>query len=252
MIAGIVARVAVLARSVWSGLLRSHVFFCATVTFSLTREIVSLSAHSVAYAQWFYTEMQWPMAVVKALAVLEAFWRIAGHFRKIRGFGWILLGVLAIISAVVSGMVGLLRVNWHGPLSAAIVVGMYTDVALLVVAILTLAFFSQFRGVPIRPNAIHHLALLTLWFGSYFLGIFIAQISAGTSRFTSNVVIDTGALAALSWWTLAMTRDGEKLPFPPGPEISREEFEASEAAHQQAGERIKKAGSQALRKVFRP
>lgn len=247
--ASIAARIAVVVRGVFGGLLRAYPFFFATVLLSLARALVSV-ATPLAYYRWFLGETQWPLAVLEAAAVLEAFWGVAAHFRKIRGFGWILVGVIAAISALASALVGILRATWHDPLNGMLLFGMYVYVALLVAALLSLGFFSQFRAVPIRPNSTLHLTVIALWFGLYFLGNFIGQVSRGTSRFLPNMIITAGATLALFWWAAAMNRDGQKLP-EPATAMSVEQFEASEAEYRRKGDRIRRAGAQAFRRMFR-
>ena len=85
---------------------------------------------------------------------------------------------------------------WTGPFSGVVLVSMYSYVGLLATVLLSFAFFLQFKDVPIRPNAFHHLMLLGLFFGSYFLAFFIAEVSQGGHRFLANLLINAGATIA--------------------------------------------------------
>jgi hypothetical protein len=117
---------------------------------------------------------------------------------------------------------------------------------------LSLAFFRQFSGVPVRPNATRHLLALAILFGSFFVGNFLGQTSHGHWRFLANLVIDTGTIAAFGWWALRTTTAGERLPFSKAPALSMEEFAAAEANEEQAARQIRRASSEALSKVLRP
>ncbi len=251
MAVGSVAKIAVLWRAISSRLVRRHVLFCGMVTLSLARSILGWNGSLHPY-QEFWSVTQWPMAVMEACAALEAFWLVADHFRNIRGFGVALLGVITIVAATVAAGVGTLRTYWNGALSGAVLFNQYTYCGLLVVTLLSLAFFWQFSGVPIRPNATRHLLALAILFGSLFVGNFLAQSSHGEWRFMSNLVITAGTIAAYSWWAIRITADGERLPFPPSPPMSKDEFASAEATDEKAAREIRRASERALSKVLRP
>src|SRR5579862_8475589 len=97
--AGIAARIAALLRAVSSRVLASHVCFCAMTLLSLALAAVS-AAHNLGLYRSFYNATLWPLAILEAAALVEAFWIMARHFRNIRGFGWALAGVIAGISVI--------------------------------------------------------------------------------------------------------------------------------------------------------
>jgi hypothetical protein len=164
----------------------------------------------------------------------------------------ILLAVMVGIAATVAAGVGLLRAHWNGPLRGALLFDQYTQLGLLVITLLSVAFFWQFSDVPIRPNATLHLLALAVLFGSNFVGNFLAQASHGQWRFLPNLVIGAGTIAAFSWWAIRTTSAGELLPFPQAAPLSMQEFTAAEAADEQAAREISRASAKALRKVLRP
>ena len=247
---GIAVKLAVLWRCISCRLVARYVWFFGMVTLSL-QSVLSLNGHLHPYLE-FWTATQWPVAILEAGAAVEAFWLVAAHFRNIRGFGWILLGVMMSVAATVAAGVGLLRAHWNSPLRGALLFGQYTYLALLVITLLSVVFFWQFSGVPIRPNATRHLLALAVLFGSNFVGSFLAQASHGEWRFLSNLVILVGTVAAYSWWAIRTTSAGELLPFPKASPLSMQEFTAAEAADEQAAREISRVSAKALRKVLRP
>jgi hypothetical protein len=120
----------------------------------------------------------------------------------------------------------------------------------LLTALLSVAFFRQFRKIPVRPNAILHLRVLGLIYGINSVGFFIGQMSRGQQGFLSGVVLTAGPSAAYLWWLIGMKRAGEALPFA-APIMSDEEYEAAEATHRQTLRGLKRAASEALKKLFR-
>jgi hypothetical protein len=247
---GIIARILVLIRYAMSGLFPVYPFFAALVLVSLARSAVAVMlVHS--YAR-FYQVTQWPIAILEALAVIEAFWLLARHFRKMRGFGWTVLGVIAAVSWLSIGAATFLRAGWNGPLTPLILFGMYTHIALLTAALLCLAFFKQFRDVPIRPNAKRHLFVLALFFATYFLATFVAQIVTQAWQSAPNFLISSGAILAFGRWVLVMNREGERLPFDARPEMSEAEFVAAEAQYERSGIDLQRAADEAMRKSLRP
>jgi hypothetical protein len=249
--AGIATRCATLVRCVHSGLLRSHAFFFAMATLSLARAIVSVTVNTRHYYA-FYEATQWPAALLEAAAVLEGFWLIAAHFRKIRGFGWALFTASAAIATLIAASVAVLRSNWNEAVTGLFLFSLYTHIVLLGTALLSVAFFRQFPEVPIRPNAIRHWQVLCLISGSYVLATFIMQITRGKSAFITNLLATAGTTIAYGWWALRINREGEELPFPPPPEMPPGDFDAAEAEHKQAGAKLKKAGDDAIGRVLRP
>jgi hypothetical protein len=248
---GAVAKAGALWRCISCRLATRIPFFFGMVSLSLVRSAVSLNRHEHPYLE-FWTALQWPMALLGAAAALEAFWRVAGHFRNIRGFGMILLGLMVSVAAAVAAGVGLMRAHWNGPLRGALLFDQYTQLGLLVIALLSVGFFLQFPGVPIRPNAILHLLALAVLFGSSFVGSFLGQASQGQWRFLTNFVIAGGVIVAYTWWAIRTTAAGELLPFPPAPPLSMKEFTETEAADEQATREISRESAKALRKVLRP
>jgi hypothetical protein len=247
---GAFAKLGVLWRCISCRLVTRYAFFCGMATLSLARS--ALVMNGLHPYQEFWTATQWPMALLGAGAAVEAFWRVAAHFRNIRGFGMILLGVMVSVAATVAVGVGLLRAHWNGPLRGALLFNQYTQLGLLVITLLSLAFVWQFSGVPIRPNAIRHLLALAVLFGSYFVGNFLGQASHGEWRFLPNLVINVGTVVAYGWWAIRTTAAGERLPFPKAPPLSMKEFAAAEAKDEQAAREISRVSAKALRKVFRP
>jgi hypothetical protein len=247
---GSVVKAIVLWRFIAAGIWKRHVCFCAMVALSLARSVITANGklHPI---EEFWRATTWPTTILQAAAAIEAFWGLARHFRGIRNFGWALLGVILIVAAAAAATLGLMKTHWNSPLRAPLLVDQYTSLWLVFTAMLSLAFFKQFPKVPVRPNAIHHLAALTALFASNFVGYSIGQLSHGELRFLTNLVIACGVLSAYTWWALKITRDGERLPFAVPSALTKQEFEAAEAAHRQSTRELKQAGSEALRRMFR-
>ena len=243
----IAARISVLARCAVSGLLRLYPLYAALVTLSVVRGVVSVTLPSRSYAT-FFNRTLWPLAILEAAAVLEAFWILARHFRRMRGFGWVLLGAVTAVSALSSLMVRLLRDNW-GAMSGVYLFGMYTHIGMLLAALLSFGFFHQFRGVPIRPNARRHMLLLCLLLGCYFAANLSGQILRGKQSVAPNLILNAGAILSSLCWAITMNREGEKLPFDPPPEMSGEDFDAEESRHRKSREQLKRASDEARRKL---
>lgn len=248
---GCVAKLGVLWRLVSCRLVARLPFFSAMVALSLAGSALSLTGHLHPYNE-FWTATRWPMAILEAGAALEAFWRVAEHFRNMRGFGMVLLGVMCGFAIAVAVAVGALRTYWNDPLSGALLFSQSTHLGLLVLTLLSAAFFWQFSGVPIRPNATRHLLALTVLFGSLFLGYFFGQASRGQWRFLTNLSINLGSDIAYTWWAIRTTRDGERLPFSKPQPLSIDEFAAAEAADERDAREIRRASAKALSKVLRP
>lgn len=210
---GVTAKLGVLWRSVSCRLVARYTWFCGMATLSLARSALALNGQLHPY-QEFWTATQWPMAILGAGAALEAFWRVAAHFRNTRGFGIILLSVIVSVAASVAAWVGLLRAHWNGPLRGALLFNQYTQLGLLVITLLSVAFVWQFSSVPIRPNARRDLLALAVLFGAYFVGNLLGQAGRGEWRFLPNLLINVGTVVAYSWWAIRTTSGGERLPFP--------------------------------------
>jgi len=247
---GVVSKMAVLWRCVTVRLVRRHVLFCTMVALSMVRSALALNGQLHPYAE-FWTASQWPMAILEAGAAVEAFWLVAAHFRKIRRFGMVLLGFIVCLAATVAYGVGLVRAHWNGPLRGAVLFGQYTHLGLLVVTLLSVIFFWQFRDVPVRPNASRHLLVLAALFGSYFIGNFLAQASHGQWRFLSNLVIASGTIVAYGWWALRTTAAGEVLPFAQAPPLSKSEYAAAKADDERTVHEINRVSVKALRRMLR-
>jgi len=248
---GMAAKLGVIWRLVSCRLAARYAWFCGMVTLSLARSALSLTGHAHPYLS-FWTATQWPLALLAAGAAIEAFWRVAEHFRNLRGFVAILLGVMVSVAVTVAAGVGLLRAHWNGPLRGALLFDQYTQLGLLVITLLSVAFFWQFPGVPIRPNATRQLLALAILFGSYFAGNFLGQAGRGEWRFLPNLVIATGTVVAYGWWAIRTTSAGELLPFPQPRPLSMPEFAAAEATDERAAQEISRASAKALRRVLRP
>ena len=247
---GSVGRFATLWRCVASGVLKRHVFFCALTTLVSVGSILGARGHLHPFYE-FWMATQWPIAALQAAAAIEAFWGLARHFRGIRNFGWMLLGVILSVAAVAAASVWFFRTRWDSPLRVPLLLDQYTGLWLVLTAFLSLAFFRQFPNVPVRPNAIRHLIALTILFGGNFIAYSISQLSRGQARFSTNLVIYCSAVVAYGWWVLKINRAGELLPFAPPPPMTNAEFDTAEAAHRQSARELKQAGSEALRRTFR-
>jgi hypothetical protein len=100
------------------------------------------------------------------------------------------------------------------------------ELALMIVAMLSLGFFRLVPAIPVRPNSIRHLLVLSSLFGSSFAGNFIVLVSLGQGVFTANLTIAVGMAVSYWWWALRMNRSGEVLPFAVPPMASLEQIEA--------------------------
>jgi hypothetical protein len=244
------ARIAVLWRCLASGVLKRHACFCALTVLSCVGSILASTGSLHPYRE-FWLATQWPIAALQAGAAIEAFWGLARHFRGIRNFAWALLGVILTVTGAAAASVSFLRARWDSPFEAPLLLDQFTGLWLVLTALLSLAFFKQFPKVPVRPNAIRHLAALSILFGANFIAYSMGQLSRGQWRFQTNFVIYCGAILANGWWALTINRDGERLPFAPPPPMTSQEFDAAEAAHRQSARELKQAGSEALRRTFR-
>ena len=243
----ILARLVALVQAVRTRLIQKYPFFCLLTIVSLSRGVVSVTAGGKYYSYFHAT--QWPVAVLEAAALIEAFWRVAANFRRIRGFAWALMAGLAGVSVLVAAGVGLIRANWNEPVRGAILFSMYTNVAMLITALLSIAFFRQFRRVPIPPNAIRHLAILSLLFASFFGPALLINITRGQYRYLPSFLTNGGITIACFWWVYAITREGENPPFEAQREMTSDEFDAAEARHRREASELKQASDTAVRKL---
>jgi len=246
---GSVAKIAVLWRCAAIGVFKRYFWFVAMVALALARSLIGSRHNPHPYTE-FWLATQWPTAGLQTAAAIEAFWILAGHFRGIRNFGWLLIGVILAISSAAAGAVSLLRPHWNNPLSGPLLLDQYVGLSLVLTALLSFAFFRQFPRIPIRPNAIRHLTALSVLFGSDFVGYSILPLSHGELKFLTSLVVATGGLVAYSFWAVSMNRAGEALPFPP-PMMSDKDYDASEQRHQRSARELRQAASEALRRMFR-
>jgi hypothetical protein len=246
---GLPVRIAVIYRCATGGQLKRYAFFCAMVTYALLGS-AALFVLSGAHYRSLWGNTRWLEGTLAAAAAIEAFWGVARHFRNIRGFGWVLIVIIIAVSAGAAEIVGIVRANWIGDMRTGLLVGQYVNVALSLTAILSIAFFRQFQKTPVRPNAILHLRVLGIIYGINAVGFFIAQISGGQQGFLSGAVLAASPTVTYLWWLTGMKPAGESLPFP-APNMSTEEYEASEAKHGRTLRDLKRAASEALKKLFR-
>ena len=240
-------RLAALVRIVANRMVSSHFFFFGMLCLSLARNVAFVFV-STAQVRTFFAGTAWPMTGLEIGAVVEAFWGVAKHFRRIRGFGWVLIAVILGTSGLASAAIGVLRANWEFALAGPILLGMYANVALLFAALLSFFFFRQFPSVPIRPNAVRHLLLLSLFLGAYSIAHLIGGISGVKYVFVPQLMLNLGPIVAFTWWTMIVNREGERLPFAPPSELTAEQFEASERHYREQQETLRQAGEEALRK----
>src|ERR1700733_2880157 len=99
----------------------------------------------------FWTATQGPLALLGAAAAIEAFWRLALHFRNVRAFGFVLLGGIPGVAAMATWIVAAMNSKWHGPLSGRLRFEECVELALMIVAMLSLGFFRLAPSIPVRP-----------------------------------------------------------------------------------------------------
>jgi hypothetical protein len=207
--------------------------FAVMIGFGAVRSVVLLAVGGWAGRPHPYTEIwratQGLALTLDAAVCVEAFWIVALHFRNVRIFGAALLGLIALIGAGLSyGLVAVWAGWWNTPLTTAAVLVQRVGLALVVTGLLTVAWFRQFPTVPIKPNAIRHLAILTLVFGSFFVSGFFAQSNDHTWLFVANLVIACGMVIPFAIWAVIMVPAGEVLPFPQPPILSTQEFDSAD------------------------
>src|SRR5215475_6097857 len=120
---------------------------------------------------WSATERL--MLLLEAAAAVEAFWILAVHFRKVRVYGSVLLGLMIGVSSVATWIIGRWRGNWQSPLNTLVLAAQSIAFGSLILVLLALFWFGQPLGFPIRPNAIRHGCILVVLFGTSFLGHFL-------------------------------------------------------------------------------
>jgi hypothetical protein len=250
---GILLRLAVIFRCLVRHQIWQYFFFCAMLIFiafgSALSQAQALHKISLAAYRTFYFNTRWVEAACISAGAVEAFWGLARHFRNIRGFGWALIAVIVSVSAAVAAFFEIYRPEWNGDMRAPALIGQFVNVALVLTALLSVAFFRQFRTTPVRPNAILHLRVLGLLFAFSSLGYFVGQASHGELPFTASLFLTAGPVVAYIWWLIGMKPAGDILPFAPHI-MSAEEYEASEAEHKKTADRLKQAGSEALGKTL--
>jgi hypothetical protein len=237
-------------RAIVDGLWRRYRCFFAMAAVGAMRGISTLSDHELTYRlYWFDT--QWPIVLLQAAAVIEAFWILADHFRGMYHFARRLLGTILSISALAAGIVGLMKAQFISPIRGAVLVDQYVGLWLLLTAIFCAIFFRQFSEYPIRPNAIRHLKVLTLIFGLNFLAnslLLISPTSDSAWRVASFSIFAISGSLSYFWWGMAMNKAGEILPFEP-PTMSDDDYDGPEAGHKRAALDLRRAGAKAFRKT---
>jgi hypothetical protein len=212
---GAVGQGASIWRLIHDNLYVRHAAFFGFTLVALTRSIASIVSHGHLHPYlevWHAT--QWPLALLGAAAAIEAFWRLALHFRNVRGFGFILLIGIIGVAAGSSWFVAALNSRWDGPLHGPLMFEESVECALTIVVLLSLAFFRMVPSIPIRPNSVRHVLILSFLYGTSFVGNFVGLASRGHGRFSANLIVTLG-LAITYWsWTIKMNRSGESLPFP--------------------------------------
>jgi hypothetical protein len=209
--------------------LRNAAFAGLTILTS-SRAVFSLASRGHVHPYFeFWRATMWPLALLGAAAAVEAFWRLALHFRNMRGFGSILLGVIIGVAVLAARIVTAMNSTWDGPVRGPLAFEECVEVALMIVAILSLGFFRSISSMPVRPNAVRHLMILSFLFGTSFFGNFIELVNPAHGAFVANVMITLGLAMSYWWWAIVMRRSGEILPFPIPPLTSAEEIEGLKA-----------------------
>jgi hypothetical protein len=185
---GLAAKIAVLARGVFKGLWRGRLLFLAMTALSVVVAIFAASGNLHPYFEIWKATVG-PLALLESGAAIEAFCGVARHFRNIRRFGLILMSIILAVSAAAAAIIFALPMRWQAPLSRAALISQYMELFLVLVTLMTFGFFRQFRKVPIRPNAVRHLLILSLLAGFFFAGRLIVYASAGHAVFASNLVV---------------------------------------------------------------
>ena len=234
------------ADSLW----RRYRCFLAMTVIGMMRNVSTLADHPFTYRQYWF-ETQWPIVLLQAAAVIEAFWILADHFRGMHHFARRLLGTILGISALAAALVGLMKTGYQNLIRGAVLVDQYVNLWLVLTAIFCAIFFRQFAEFPIRPNAIRHLKVLTFLFGMNFIGNTVLLFSHDSNdpfRTATFLIFAISAPIAYAWWAWVMNRDGEVLPFEP-PTMSDDDYDNTEGGHRRAARELKRAASKAFKKT---
>jgi hypothetical protein len=228
------AKVGAVLRIAISRLTLRYPLFLLMASCGAVRSIVLLSVGGWAGRLHPYLEIwratQGISFALEAAACLEAFWILALHFRNIRLFGSIVLVFVASIGAALSySVVAVWSRWWTSPFTQGAILMEHVALMLIAIALFSLLFFRQFSSVPVKPNAIRHLSILTLLFLSLFISGFFAQSDRHIRVFLANLAFSLGNFAAYGAWALLIRPSGERLPFSPAPPLLDGEFEAAEA-----------------------
>jgi hypothetical protein len=229
MFLSVAAKFAALSRVLLSRLTRRYPVFAVMTGFSAVRSVVLLGAGGWAARLHPYVEIwratQTPTLILETAVCLEAFWIVALHFRNVKIFGTGLLVLISLIGAGLSyALVAVWGGWWHTPFTTAAILVQRVGLALVLTGWLTAVWFRQFPTVPIKPNALRHLAILTILFGSFFVSGFFAQGDTNSWRFLANLVINLGTVLAFGFWAVFMIPAGESIPFEAPPSLSEADF----------------------------
>jgi hypothetical protein len=238
------ARIALLIRAVASGLIRRYPMFSALVMFSLVRGLWAVISPGTYRS--FFDATRWPMALLEAAAILEAFWILASHFRGMKGFAGALIGVIAAVASAAALVVRFLRAPTAPPI---LTFGMLTNVAFMVAVTLALVFFRHFRSVPIRRNAKLHALLLAVLLSCYFTTAVIGQNITKKAMTIANFLLNAGILVTAASWAIFMNRAGEDLPFEPPKPIPPDQFDAAQREYELSRDQLKRASDEAVRNL---
>ncbi|HLX46514.1 MAG TPA: hypothetical protein VKR43_23865 [Bryobacteraceae bacterium] len=254
---GVVVRALTLWRATDSRVLLRYPAFLALTAFAGGRAFLVIALGGGTGRLHPYLEIwsatQPYMLFFEAAAAIEAFWIVAVHFRKIKVYGTVLLSLMVGVSVLVAWVVARWRGNWQSPLNTLVLAAQHIALGSLILVLLTLLWFRQALDFPIRANAIRHACVLVTLFATAFLGNFLVQVGRSQIQwnFAGNLILTVGATVAYSWWAWSMTRDGESLPFQPPRPMSKDQFEAADAADREANRRLRQAGSEILEKALR-
>lgn len=233
------SKVAALVRIGVSRLAARYPLFTVMVVFSAARSIVLLAVGGWAgrvhpYREIFSATLA-PSFAVEAAACLEGFWILALHFRNVKIFGSAMLIFFGAIGAAISyALIAVWAGWWTSPFLLMAILMERVALVLICIASLSLIFFRRFPTVPIRPNAIRHLGLLTLYFASQFLSGFFAQSAQYSHVFWANVFVNLGGATVFAAWAALIRPAGEELPFAAAPVLDDRAFEAADARDRRA------------------
>ncbi len=211
--------------------LRYPLFACMAV-FGAARVIALLAADprkSHPYTEIFVGTLAITFAL-EAGACIEAFWILAFHFRNIKVFGSVVFLFFAAMGGTLSYiLVAIWSGWWTSPFTQAAILAQRLGLTMIAVALLSLLLFRQFPWVPVKPNAIRHLAILAFLFGSVFASGFFVQSDRKSFFFLANLSANVGNVVAFGLWAWLMRPEGERLPFEPAPLMRADEIAAGDA-----------------------